>query len=163
MRIGHGYDVHRLVPGRRLVLCGVEIPYELGLEGHSDADAATHALMDALLGAAGLGDIGRHFPDTDERYRGISSLTLLDHVTALLSARGLRLGNCDITIVAQAPKLSGYMDEMRNTLAARLGCDPGRVNVKATTEEHLGQVSTLGIAAHAVALLEEAGPRLKNL
>ncbi len=163
MRIGHGYDVHRLIPGRRLVLCGVEIPYELGLEGHSDADAATHALMDALLGAAGLGDIGRHFPDTDERYRGISSLTLLDHVTALLSARGLRLGNCDITIVAQAPKLSGYMDEMRNTLAARLGCDPGRVNVKATTEEHLGQVSTLGIAAHAVALLEEAVPRLKNL
>lgn len=163
MRIGHGYDVHRLVPGRRLVLCGVEIPYELGLEGHSDSDAAVHALMDALLGAAGLGDIGRHFPDTDERYRGISSLTLLDHVTALLSARGLRLGNCDITIVAQAPKLSGYMDEMRNTLAARLGCDPGRVNVKATTEEHLGQVSTLGIAAHAVALLEEAGPRLKNL
>ena len=98
MRIGHGYDVHRLVPGRRLVLCGVQIPYELGLEGHSDADAAVHALMDALLGAAGLGDIGRHFPDTDERYRGISSLTLLDHVTALLSARGLRLGNCDITL-----------------------------------------------------------------
>ncbi len=163
MRIGHGYDVHRLVPGRRLVLCGVEIPCELGLEGHSDADVAVHALMDALLGAAGLGDIGRHFPDTDERYRGISSLRLLDRVTELLDARGLRLGNCDITIVAQAPKLYRYMDEMRRSLAARLGCDPGRVNVKATTEEHLGQVSTLGIAAHAVALLEEAVPRIKNL
>ena len=163
MRIGHGYDVHRLAPGRRLVLCGVEIPGGLGLEGHSDADVAVHALMDALLGAAGLGDIGRHFPDTDDRYLGISSLTLLDRVMALLDARGLRLGNCDITIVAQAPKLSPYMDAMRDTLAARLHCDPGRVNVKATTEEHLGQVSTQGIAAHAVALLEETGPRIKNL
>lgn len=163
MRIGNGYDVHRLAPGRRLILCGVEIPCEKGLEGHSDADVAVHALMDALLGAAGLGDIGRHFPDTDDRYLGVSSLTLLDRVMALIDAKGLRLGNCDITVVAQAPKLSPYMDAMRETLAARLHCDSDRVNVKATTEEHLGQVSTRGIAAHAVALLEEAGPRVKKL
>ncbi len=162
MRIGHGYDVHRLTPGRRLVLCGVEIPCELGLEGHSDADAAIHALMDALLGAAGLGDIGKLFPDTDERYLGISSLKLLDEVMALLRGKGFRLGNCDITIVAQAPRLSKYTETMRRTLAGHLLASPDRVNVKATTEEGLGEVSTKGIAAHAVALLEEP-PRVKNL
>ncbi len=163
MRIGHGYDVHKLGPGRRLVLGGVEIPYELGLIGHSDADAAVHALMDAILGAAGLGDIGRLFPDSDDAYLDIDSLVLLDRVTALVRARGFSVGNADITVVAQAPRLSPYVDKMRDTLAARLHVAPDRVNVKATTEEHLGQVSTLGIAAHAVVLLEETAPKLRNL
>lgn len=154
MRIGYGYDVHRLVPGRPLVLCGVEVPWEKGLLGHSDADVATHALMDALLGAAGLGDIGKLFPDTDDSYLGISSMTLLDRVMELLRARGYTVGNADITVVAQAPKLSGFTDEMRRSVASHLGISEDLVNIKATTEENLGQVSTLGIAAHAVALLE---------
>lgn len=162
MRIGHGYDVHRLVTGRRLVLGGVEIPSELGLAGHSDADAAVHALMDALLGAAGLGDIGRLFPDNDDKYLDIDSLKLLDTVMGLIRSRGYRVGNADITIVAQAPRLFPYIDKMRAALAPRLGVDAGRVNVKATTEENLGRVSTEGIAAHAVVLLEEV-PRVKNL
>ena len=163
MRIGHGYDVHRLVPDRKLVLCGVEIPCEKGLLGHSDADVAVHALMDALLGAAALGDIGRLFPDTDPGFSGISSLTLLDSVMELLVSHGFSVGNADITVVAQWPKLSGYIDEMRSVLARRLRVSPDRVNVKATTEEGLGQVSTQGIAAHAVVLLEEKRNRAVNL
>lgn len=163
MRIGHGYDVHKLGEGRRLVLGGVVIPFDKGLIGHSDADAVVHALMDALLGAAGLGDIGRLFPDNDDKYLDIDSLKLLDSVMELIRSKGCRVGNADITIVAQAPKLSPYIDRMRETLAAHLRVDPGRVNVKATTEEHLGEVSTRGIAVHAVALLEENGTRIKNL
>ncbi len=163
MRIGHGYDVHKLAPGRKLVLCGVTVPFEQGLLGHSDADVATHALMDAILGAAGLGDIGKLFPDSDDRYLGVSSLTLLDEVAKLIRSRGFTLGNADVTIIAQAPRLSEYTEQMRRTLAARLLTDADRVNVKATTEEHLGQVSTKGIAAHAVVLLEEARPRVRVL
>ena len=157
MRIGHGYDVHRLVEGRRLILGGVDIPYEKGLDGHSDADVLTHALMDALLGAAGLGDIGRHFPDTDARYRGISSLLLLSEVARLLYENGFILGNADVTVIAQAPKLAPYLPEMQQKLAAVLHVAPGRINLKATTEEHLGFSGRgEGIACHAVCLLEEA-------
>ncbi len=163
MRIGHGYDVHRLVPDRELILGGVHIPYELGLLGHSDADAAVHALMDALLGAAGIGDIGKLFPDSDDRFLGASSLRLLDDVMELLRTRGLRVGNADITIIAQAPKLSRFTLEMSRTLAEHMGVTADRVNVKATTEEGLGEVSTRGIAAHAVVLLEETAPKAKNL
>lgn len=156
MRIGHGYDVHRLVEERKLILGGVEIPYEKGLLGHSDADVLTHAVMDALLGAAGLGDIGRHFPDTDPAYAGADSLKLMDHVMGLLQERGLTVGNVDATILAQRPKLAGYIDQMRDNLALHMGVAPDRVNVKATTEEKLGFTGEgLGIAAHAVALLEE--------
>ncbi len=156
-RVGSGYDVHRLVRGRALILCGTAIPYEMGLDGHSDADVAVHALMDALLGAAGLGDIGRHFPDTDERYRGISSMKLLDHVCGLLRARGLRPVSADVTIVAQAPKLAPYIETMRANLAAALELPTDRVNVKATTTEHLGfEGEGKGISAQAVALLTEA-------
>ena len=157
-RIGHGYDVHRLTEGRALLLGGVQVPYALGLLGHSDADVLTHAVMDALLGAAGLGDIGRHFPDTDERYRGISSLLLLEHVRRLLADAGWRAGNIDATVIAQRPKLAPFLDEMRQKLAATLGISPACVNVKATTEEGLGFSGRgEGIAAHAVALLERAG------
>ena len=157
-RIGHGYDVHRLTEGRALILGGVQVPYALGLLGHSDADVLTHAVMDALLGAAGLGDIGRHFPDTDERYRGISSLLLLEHVRRLLADAGWRAGNIDATVIAQRPKLAPFLDEMRQKLAATLGISPDFVNVKATTEEGLGFSGRgEGIAAHAVALLERAG------
>ena len=157
-RIGHGYDVHRLTEGRALILGGVQVPYALGLLGHSDADVLTHAVMDALLGAAGLGDIGRHFPDTDERYRGISSLLLLEHVRRLLADAGWRAGNIDATVIAQRPKLAPFLDEMRQKLAATLGISPDCVNVKATTEEGLGFSGRgEGIAAHAVALLECAG------
>lgn len=157
-RIGHGYDVHRLTEGRALILGGVQVPYALGLLGHSDADVLTHAVMDALLGAAGLGDIGRHFPDTDERYRGISSLLLLEHVRRLLADAGWRAGNIDATVIAQRPKLAPFLDEMRQKLAAVLGISPDCVNVKATTEEGLGFSGRgEGIAAHAVALLERAG------
>ena len=156
MRIGHGYDVHKLVEERKLILGGVEIPYEKGLLGHSDADVLTHAVMDALLGAAGLGDIGRHFPDTDPAYAGADSLKLMDHVMGLLKERGLTVSNMDATILAQRPKLAGYIDQMRNNLALHMGIAPDRVNVKATTEEKLGFTGAgLGIAAHAVALLEE--------
>ena len=157
MRIGHGYDVHRLTEGRKLILGGVEIPYEKGLLGHSDADVLTHALMDALLGAAGLGDIGRHFPDSDDRFLGADSLELLRTVCAMLTQHGFRIGNADVTVIAQRPKLAAYIPAMREKLAAVMGVEPERVNVKATTEEHLGFTGEgLGIAAHAVALLEEA-------
>ncbi len=156
MRIGHGYDVHRLVEERKLILGGVDVPYERGLLGHSDADVLTHAVMDALLGAAGLGDIGRHFPDTDPAYKGADSLKLLDHVMTLLAGRGLRVGNVDATVIAQRPKLAAFIPQMRANLAARMGIDEERVNVKATTEEKLGFTgSGEGIAVHAVALLEE--------
>ena len=155
MRIGHGYDVHRLVTGRKLILGGVEIPYEKGLDGHSDADVLVHALMDALLGAAALGDIGKLFPDTDPAFAGIDSLLLLDRVRAAIEAKGYRISNVDMTILAQAPKLSPHIPAMRETLAARLGLDLDQVNVKATTEEHLGFTGRgEGISAHAVCLLE---------
>ena len=157
MRIGHGYDVHRLTEGRALILGGVTIPYERGLLGHSDADVLTHAVMDALLGAAGLGDIGRHFPDTDPAYAGADSLKLLDHVAGLLVREGWWAVNVDATILAQRPKLAPYIDRMRDNLAARLGLERGRVNVKATTEEGLGFTgSGEGMAAHAVCLLERS-------
>ena len=156
MRIGHGYDVHRLVTGRALILGGVEIPHSLGLDGHSDADVLTHAIMDALLGAAALGDIGRHFPDTDPQYKGISSLKLLAHVRDLLDARGYRIANIDVTVLAQKPKLAPHIAAMEANLTAVLGLEPGRVNVKATTEERLGFTGREeGIACHAVCLLEE--------
>lgn len=158
LRIGHGYDVHRLTAGRALILGGVQVPYTLGLLGHSDADVLTHAVMDALLGAAGLGDIGRHFPDTDEQYRGVSSLLLLARVRELLADAGWRAGNLDATLIAQQPKLAPYIDEMRQNIAAVLELAPSCVNVKATTEEGLGFSGRgEGIAAHAVALLERAG------
>lgn len=154
MRIGHGYDVHRLVEGRKLILGGVEVPHTLGLLGHSDADVLTHAVMDALLGAAALGDIGRHFPDTDPAYAGADSLKLLDHVVELLEKKGYQVGNVDATILAQKPKLAPYIEKMRDNLAARMKVEPEQVNVKATTEEKLGFTgSEEGIAAHAVALL----------
>ena len=156
MRIGHGYDVHRLVEGRKLILGGQEIPYELGLLGHSDADVLTHAVMDALLGAAGLWDIGHAFPDTDPAYAGISSLLLLEQVMEMLRDKGLRVGNVDATILAQRPKLAAYIPAMRQALARTMGVDEARVNVKATTEEGLGFTGRgEGMAAHAVALLEE--------
>lgn len=155
MRIGHGYDVHRFAPERKLILGGVEIPYEMGLLGHSDADVLTHALMDAMLGAAALGDIGLHFPDTDDSFKGISSILLLKKVKEIVEAKGYRLGNADITVVAQAPKLRPYIDSMAETLANALGCDKDSINVKATTEEKLGFTGRKeGISAHAVVLLE---------
>ena len=155
MRIGEGYDVHRLEAGRRLVLGGVEIPYELGLLGHSDADAALHALMDAMLGALALGDIGQHFPDTDEKYRGIDSIRLLEHVSALISERGYALVNADITIIAQRPRLAKDVPEMRRRIAGAIGTSVENISVKATTEEGLGFTgSGQGIAARAVVLLE---------
>lgn len=156
MRIGHGYDVHCLTEGRALILGGVHIPFERGLLGHSDADVLTHAVMDALLGAAGLWDIGHAFPDTDPAYEGADSLVLLDRVIDMLRENGLRVGNVDATILAQRPKLAPYIPQMRANLAARLGVDTSRVNVKATTEEGLGFTGMgEGMAAHAVALLEE--------
>ena len=155
LRVGHGYDVHRLVSGRKLILGGVEISFEKGLDGHSDADVLTHAVMDALLGACGLGDIGRHFPDTDERYRGISSLLLLDHVATLLRQQGYGVVNVDVTLLAQAPKVGPYRQQMVENLASHLGITPEQINVKATTEEHLGFTgSGEGMACHAVALVE---------
>ena len=156
MRIGHGYDVHRLVSGRKLILGGVEIPHSTGLLGHSDADVLVHAIMDALLGAAGLWDIGHAFPDTDPEYEGISSLILLQRVMDLLTARDFTVGNVDATVLAQRPKLSPYIPEMRRRIAEVLGITPDRVNIKATTEEGLGFTGREeGIAAHAVALLQE--------
>ena len=156
MRIGHGYDVHRLVEGRKLILGGIEIPHALGLLGHSDADVLTHAVMDALLGAAGLWDIGHAFPDTDTAYEGISSLILLDRVRKMLDEKGLRTGNIDVTVIAQRPKLAPYISEMREKLADVLGISADRINIKATTEEGLGFSGRQeGISAHAVALLEE--------
>ena len=156
MRIGHGYDVHRLTQDRRLILGGVEIPFEKGLLGHSDADVLTHAVMDALLGAAGLGDIGTHFPDTDPAYKGADSLKLLEHVIALLKTRGWQVGNVDVTVIAQRPKLAAYVPRMRDNLALRLGIEADCVNIKATTEEKLGFTgSGDGMAAHAVCLLNK--------
>ncbi len=154
MRIGHGYDVHRLVEGRKLILGGVEIPYAMGLDGHSDADVLTHAVMDALLGAAGLGDIGQHFPDTDERYKGISSMLLLTEVRKKLKRAGYSVGNIDVTVIAQRPKLASFLPQMRDTLAASLQIEADRINLKATTEEHLGFTGRgEGIACHTVCLL----------
>ena len=155
MRIGHGYDVHRLTEGRRLILGGVEIPWEKGLLGHSDADVLTHALMDALLGAAALGDIGRLFPDSDARYEGADSVELLLEVCALLREKGFSVCNVDCTILAQRPKLAPWIPQMRERLAHAMGLELDRVSVKATTEEGLGFTGEgLGIAAHALALLE---------
>ena len=156
MRIGHGYDVHRLVEGRKLILGGVDIPWEKGLLGHSDADVLLHALMDALLGAAALGDIGRHFPDTDERYRGADSMELLRQVCRILSEYDYTVGNVDCTVLAQRPKLAPYIPQMRENIASALEVSVDRVSVKATTEEGLGFTGEgLGIAAHAVALINE--------
>ncbi|MBE6977008.1 MAG: 2-C-methyl-D-erythritol 2,4-cyclodiphosphate synthase [Ruminococcaceae bacterium] len=156
MRIGHGYDVHRLVECRDLILGGVKIPYALGLLGHSDADVLLHAVSDALLGAAGLGDIGLHFPDTDPQYKGANSLELLRTVGEKVAAAGYQISNIDVTMIAQAPKLRPYIPAMQQNIAAALALDPCRVNVKATTEEHLGFTgSGEGMACHAVCLLEE--------
>lgn len=154
LRIGQGYDVHRLVEGRDLILCGVQVPHTLGLLGHSDADVALHALMDAMLGAMALGDIGKHFPDTDERYRGISSMKLLEHVVSLLRERNAFVTNCDVTIVAQRPKLLPYIPAMRENVARVLSLPPDRVNVKATTTEHLAfEGREEGISAQAVCMV----------
>ena len=156
LRIGQGYDVHRLVPERELILCGVKVPHSLGLLGHSDADVALHALMDAMLGAMALGDIGKHFPDTDERYRGISSMKLLEHVVALLASHRARVTNCDVTIVAQKPKLLPFIAAMRENVAASLNLPIDRVNVKATTTEHLSfEGQEEGISAQAVCIVEQ--------
>ncbi|MFR3786194.1 MAG: 2-C-methyl-D-erythritol 2,4-cyclodiphosphate synthase [Agathobaculum desmolans] len=158
MRIGHGYDVHRLADGRKCIIGGVEIAHERGLLGHSDADVLTHAVMDALLGALALGDIGKHFPDIDPRYAGADSIALLRHVAALVRDRGYRLGNLDATVLAQAPKLAPHIAQMRENLAAAIGCETDCVSVKATTEEGLGFTGTKeGIAAHCVCLLEKIG------
>ncbi len=155
MRVGHGYDVHRLVEGRKLILGGVEIPWEKGLLGHSDADVLLHALMDAILGAAALGDIGQHFPDSDERYAGADSLRLLTEVARLLNEAGYRLVNADCTILAQRPKLMPHIPQMRANIARALEADVDAISVKATTEEGLGFTGDgSGIAAHAVVLIE---------
>ena len=156
MRIGHGYDVHRLVEGRDLILGGVKIEFELGLVGHSDADVLLHAVSDALLGAAGLGDIGRHFPDTDPQYKGADSRVLLRHVVNLVKEQGYRISNVDVTMIAQKPKLKDHIPQMVKNIAADLEIAENRVNVKATTEEKLGFTGTMeGLRCHAVCLLEE--------
>ena len=156
MRIGHGYDVHRLAEGREVILGGVKIDYPIGLDGHSDADVLLHAVADALLGAAGLGDIGLHFPDTDPRYKGADSRMLLRVVRENVTAAGYRISNVDVTMIAQRPKLRPYIGQMAENLAFDLQIDVSRVNVKATTEEHLGFTGEgLGMACHAVCLLEE--------
>ena len=154
IRIGHGYDVHRLTENRDLIIGGVKIPYEKGLLGHSDADVLVHAILDAVLGALGEGDIGKHFPDTDERYKGISSMLLAENVASLLLGKGYTVGNIDATVVAQRPKLSPYIQEMRANIAKVFGVTPDRVNIKATTEEKLGFTgSGEGISSHAVCLI----------
>ena len=156
MRIGHGYDVHKLVEGRDLILGGVKIDYELGLLGHSDADVLLHAVSDALLGAAGLGDIGRHFPDTDPKYKGADSGKLLAEVGQKIAAAGYKVGNIDVTMIAQKPKLKDHIPQMQKNIAAFLGIEENRVNVKATTEEKLGFTGEgLGMSCYAVCLLEE--------
>lgn len=156
MRIGHGYDVHKLVEGRDLILGGVKIPYEKGLLGHSDADVLLHAVSDALLGAAGLGDIGKHFPDTDPKYKGADSLELLRIVGKLVQEKGYQVSNIDVTMIAQRPKLKDYIPAMAENIASAVGIASDRVNVKATTEEHLGFTGEgLGMSCHAVCLLEE--------
>ena len=160
LRVGHGYDVHRLVKGRELILGGVKIPYEKGLLGHSDADVLLHALMDALLGAAALGDIGKHFPDSDPSYSGISSMTLLEKVYDLLALAGYKPSNADITVIAQEPKLAGYIQKMRDNISLALGLDRDRISVKATTEEGLGFTGNKeGIAAHAVVTIKGVAKR----
>ena len=157
MRIGHGYDVHKFAEGRRLILGGVDVPYEKGLLGHSDADVLAHAIMDALLGAAALGDIGKLFPDTDDRFKGADSLMLMREVCLVLKANGWRIVNVDSTVIAQAPKLRPYIDAMRENLAAACGVDASQISVKATTEERLGFTGRLeGISAHTVCLIERA-------
>lgn len=156
LRIGHGYDAHRLVEGRKLVLGGVDIPYEKGLEGHSDADVLTHAIMDALLGAAGLGDIGRHFPDSDRVYKDVSSLLLLKTVAGLLASRNYAVTNIDATIIAQAPKLAQFIPEMQKNIARALNVSETQINVKATTEEKMGFTGDgTGISCHAVTILSK--------
>ena len=158
MRIGHGYDVHRLTEGRKLILGGIEIPYEKGLLGHSDADVLVLALMDAMLGAAALSDIGKLFPDNDDAFLGADSIELLKTVTGLLREKGYVLSNADCTVIAQRPKLAPFIDEMRKKISEAAGVDVGQVSVKATTEERLGFTGEgLGIAAHAVVLIEEVG------
>ena len=155
MRIGQGYDVHRLVSGRKLIIGGVDIPYTLGLLGHSDADVLLHAISDALLGAAALGDIGKHFPDTDDKYKGADSLVLLKNVSELLKNKGYKIINVDSTVIAQVPKLAPYIESMRKNIASAIGIDVDFVNVKATTEEKLGFTGTReGIAAQAVCLID---------
>lgn len=155
MRIGHGYDVHRLTENRKLILGGVCIPYEKGLLGHSDADVLVHAVMDALLGAAALGDIGKHFPDTDEKYKNADSIELLRHVVSLLEDKSYKISNIDATIIAQAPKLKSYIPQMVKNIANACGISEEQVNVKATTEEKLGFTGEgLGISAHSVCLIE---------
>lgn len=157
MRIGHGYDVHQFADNRKLILGGVDIPFEKGLLGHSDADVLLHAVSDALLGAAALGDIGKHFPDTDEQYKGADSRVLLRRVVALLAQQGYKIGNIDATVVLQRPKIGSYIDEMIKNIASDCGVDVDAVNVKATTEEKLGFTGQgLGAAAHAVCLIEKA-------
>jgi len=157
IRIGHGMDVHKLVEDRKLILCGIEVPHHLGLLGHSDADVATHALMDAMLGALALGDIGKLFPDTDEQYRGADSIELYKHVYRVVKEQGYVLGNADVTIVAQKPKLRPYIDRMRQCLADAIGVDVSRISVKATTTEKMGfEGEERGISAHAVCLLTRA-------
>ena len=154
IRIGHGYDVHRLTENRDLIIGGVKIPYEKGLLGHSDADVLVHAILDAVLGALGEGDIGKHFPDTDKRYKGINSMLLAENVASLLLGKGYTVGNIDATVVAQRPKLSPYIQEMRANIAKVFGVTPDRVNIKATTEEKLGFTgSGEGISSHAVCLI----------
>ncbi len=154
MRIGHGFDVHRLVPDRKLILGGIEIPYELGLLGHSDADVLAHALMDAMLGACAMGDIGHLFPDNDDRFLGADSMKLLEEVTRVTAEKGWQLGNCDVTVICQKPKLAPYIDEMRENLADVIGVEPCQISVKATTTEKLGFTGRgEGIAAEAVCIM----------
>lgn len=156
LRIGHGYDVHRHTTGRKLIIGGVDIPHETGLLGHSDADVLVHAIMDSLLGAAALGDIGKHFPDSDESYKGADSLVLASKVSQILSENGYKISNIDSTVIAQAPKLSPYIPQMIENIADALNISPEQVSVKATTEEKLGFTGSLeGIAAHAVSLIEK--------
>ncbi|MCR5006667.1 MAG: 2-C-methyl-D-erythritol 2,4-cyclodiphosphate synthase [Clostridiales bacterium] len=156
MRIGIGYDVHRLTEDRDLILGGVKIPFEKGLLGHSDADVLIHAIMDAILGALGAGDIGKHFPDTDPQYKGISSVRLLDHVVGLMQEQGFEIGNLDAIVIAQKPKIGPYFPEMKEHIAQALGCSPAHINLKATTEEGLGFTGRQeGMAAQAVCLLTE--------
>ncbi|MCH5193464.1 MAG: 2-C-methyl-D-erythritol 2,4-cyclodiphosphate synthase [Oscillospiraceae bacterium] len=156
IRIGHGYDVHRLTEGRRLIIGGVCIPYEKGLLGHSDADVLVHAVMDSMLGALALGDIGKHFPDSSPEYEGADSISLLERVSEIISENGYAVGNIDSTIICQSPKLAAYIDQMRENIASALGCDASQVSVKATTEERLGFTgSGDGIAAHAVCILQK--------
>ncbi len=156
MRVGIGYDVHRLAENRDLIICGVKIPHDLGLAGHSDADVCAHAIMDALLGAAGLGDIGQHFPDTDMKYKGADSMKLMEYVAQLLDEKGYVVSNVDATIIAQKPKLAPYRDQMRTNVAKALGLPEERINIKATTEEKLGFTGRCeGISSQAIALLQE--------